>query len=127
MKKPNCQCIVCGKKYFYCRSCEPYDKLPNYRRIFHDENCHDIFELACDFRDEKLTCKEAYEKLGKLDLSRKNEFANGLIELLDEIINAVNENSVEKTVSLEEDENVENSEEKYIKEKSTRRVRKNVK
>ena len=65
------KCIVCPDKhhYKYCSNCSGYNSKETWRFLFCSQNCKEIYSIATDFVNGKLTGLEAKHKLEKLDLS----------------------------------------------------------
>lgn len=93
-KKNNRTCIVCGTQYYHCGHCDEPIK-PAWYAIFHDQNCHDIYDTVANILPQKG--KEAAKKaLDKLDLSNKDNFHQNIIKLINEIYDIKDENKVEE-------------------------------
>ena len=115
-KKDNRICIVCGKKYTYCNHCGSDLNKPSWYTIFHDQNCHDIYDAVANILP--LKGKEAAkEALDKLDLSNKDNFHSNIVKAINEIYDIKDENKVEEN-KIEEtkvdeivEENVEETKE----------------
>lgn len=99
MAKNNHKCIVCGKEYRYCPNCLEYDKLPRWMSLFCGDNCHDVFQVACDFENGLLTKETAKEKLNKLDITERKKYRNSLKNSIDKILGEAN---AEKVVERKE-------------------------
>ena len=83
-KKNNRKCIVCGQNYTYCNHCDSDKLKPTWFAIFHDQNCHDIYDAVANILP--LKGKEAAkEALDKLDLSNKKNFHPNIIKTINEI------------------------------------------
>ena len=65
------KCIVCPDKhhYKYCSNCSGYNSKETWRFLYCSQNCREIYSIATDFVNGKLTGLEAKHKLEKLDLS----------------------------------------------------------
>lgn len=65
------KCIVCPDKhhYKYCSNCSGYNSKETWRFLYCSQNCKEIYSIASDFVNGKLTGLEAKHKLEKLDLS----------------------------------------------------------
>lgn len=65
------KCIVCPDKhhYKYCSNCSGYNSKETWRFLYCSQNCKEIYSIATDFVNGKLTGLEAKHKLEKLDLS----------------------------------------------------------
>lgn len=111
-KKNNRKCIVCGEKYYFCSTCQEGTIKPSWYAIFHDQNCHDIYNAVYNILP--LQGKEAAKNvLDKCDLSNKENFHPNIIKMINEIYDIKDEKA--ETV-----ENVEKTEEaKEVKENVT--------
>ena len=58
-KQNNRTCIICGKQYHYCPTCGEDSSKPTWYLIFDSQNCHDIYDVCTQYRDEKITAKKA--------------------------------------------------------------------
>ena len=67
----NRKCIVCPDKhhYKYCSNCSGYNSKETWRFLYCSQNCREIYSIATDFVNGKLTGLDAKHKLEKLDLS----------------------------------------------------------
>ena len=93
-KKNNRTCIVCGTQYYHCGHCDEPIK-PAWYAIFHDQNCHDIYDAVANIYPQKGK-EAAKEVLDKLDLSNKEKFHQNIIKLINEIYDIKDENKVEE-------------------------------
>ena len=90
-KKDNRKCIVCSQSYYYCsNNCNDSANKPAWYAIFHDENCHDIYNAVANIlpQEGKEAAKEA---LDKCDLSNKENFHPNIIKSINEIYDIVEE------------------------------------
>lgn len=95
-KKNNRTCIVCGKNYYFCNHCQDGEIKPSWYTIFHDQNCHDIYDAVSNIYPVKG--KEAAKiVLDKLDLSNKKNFHHNIIKLINEIYD-INEDEKSKEI-----------------------------
>ena len=53
-KKNNRKCIVCGEKYYFCPTCQDGAVRASWYAIFHDQNCHDIYDAVYNILPQKL-------------------------------------------------------------------------
>ena len=112
-KKNNRKCIVCSQNYYYCsNNCADSVNKPSWYAIFHDQNCHDIYDAVYNILP--LQGKGAAKNvLDKCDLSNKENFHPNIIKMINEIYDIKDEKA--ETV-----ENVEKTEEaKEVKENVT--------
>lgn len=103
-RKNNRKCICCGKEYFYCSgSCQDNTRKESWYAIFHDENCHDIYDAVANIlpTQGKDAAKEA---LDKCDLSNKEKFNHNIKRLINEVYDIVEEETKD-----EKDNKVENN------------------
>lgn len=98
-KKNNRTCIVCGIQYYHCGHCDEPIR-PSWYSIFHDQNCHDIYDAVANILP--LKGKEAAKKvLDKLDLSNKENFHPNIVKAINEIYNIKDENESDKINKIE--------------------------
>lgn len=103
-RKNNRKCICCGKEYFYCSgSCQDNTRKESWYAIFHDQNCHDIYDAVANIlpTQGKDAAKEA---LDKCDLSNKENFNHNIKRLINEVYDIVEEETKD-----EKDNKVENN------------------
>ena len=98
-KKNNRSCIVCGRSYYFCNHCQDGEIKPSWFNIFHNQNCHDIYDAVANIYPEQGK-KAAKEELDKLDLSNKENFHPNITKLINEIydIKNVENNDIESTI-----------------------------
>lgn len=85
MSKKNIHtCILCGKEYKYCPSCD-YN-LPAWKSIYDKEDCMTIFEVTRDYEHNLLTKEQAKEKIKDCDVSDKDNFFGNKKTLVEEIL-----------------------------------------
>lgn len=97
MAKLNRKCIVCGKEYSYCPSCGADSLKPTWMTIYHDENCHDIFNIIRDYKTGILSKEVAHTYMSQCCLVDKVDFKDSVREAVDEIM------AVEKTEETTEE------------------------
>lgn len=85
MEKNNKVCMVCGTRYTYCRGCGKDNGKPEWMAYFHNQNCHDIFEVCKDYKQKVVSAEEAKRVLSALDLSEKNLFPQSIKDILAEL------------------------------------------
>lgn len=103
-RKNNRKCICCSKEYYYCSgSCSDSAGKPSWYAIFHDQNCHDIYDAVANIlpTQGKDAAKEA---LDKCDLSNKEKFNHNIKRLINEVYDIVEEETKD-----EKDNKVENN------------------
>lgn len=85
MAKLNKECIVCGKKYSFCNSCNEDLNRPFWMNDFHDENCKNIYHACAGYSAKHKTKEEARKILDECDLSDKASFTPITQKLIAEI------------------------------------------
>ena len=110
-KKNNRTCIVCGTQYYHCNHCDEPIK-PSWYTIFHDQNCHDIYDAVANIYPQKGK-EAAKEVLDKLDLSNKENFHSNIVKTINEIYDIKDKNKVEenKIEEIKVEEKVEETKE----------------
>lgn len=88
-KKDNRTCIICGKSYYYCPSCGHDSHKPAWYAIFDGENCHTIYEVCTDYRDNRIDKEEANARINKCDLSDIKDFPEATQNQIKEMIKVV--------------------------------------
>lgn len=93
--KNNRKCICCGEEYYYCSgSCSDSAGKPSWYAIFHNQNCHDIYDAVANILP--IQGKEAAkEALDKCDLSNKENFNHNIKRLINEVYDIVEEENKE--------------------------------
>ena len=97
-KQNNRICIICGKQYRFCGSCQGDVGKPSWYHIFDGERCNEIYEICVAYRDGVISTKEACEKLNNLDLSDLENFAPSTKAQIEEIMSYKEEASLVKEV-----------------------------
>lgn len=80
------ECVICGTHYSYCPNCADYSSEPRWKFLFHDQNCHDIYNVLNNYGAGIITKDEARTKLQGLNLSKKNSFRKDFREQIDDIM-----------------------------------------
>lgn len=105
-------CAVCGNQYEYCPHCNRDKDKPTWMFCFHDQNCHDIYNITSKYEDGQISANEAKESLSKLDLSKKDNFGTSYKNAISKILSEADVDvMVEKTESTK----------KIVKRTSTKR------
>lgn len=108
-KKNNRKCIVCNCDYYFCNHCQDGEIKPSWYNIFHNQNCHDIYDAVANILPVKG--KEAAKvSLDKCDLSNKENFHPNIIKLINNIYDIVDEDTNNKEENVEVIENNKNNE-----------------
>lgn len=89
--------------------------------MFHDQNCHDIFNILQKHYLKTYTTEEAAELLKNCDLSKKEQFVPTIKEDLDAILDAVRKK--EENIVEEISENTEEEPQKPIVNRKRKTVR----
>lgn len=114
----NRKCIVCGTSYRYCSSCLESITKPAWYAIFHDQNCHDIYNAVTAVYSEQGK-DEAKKILDTCNLAGKEHFHPNIIKLINEIYDIKEE--AKEAVEPEKTENVKVEkveEQKEVKEET---------
>lgn len=108
-KKANRTCIICKTQYYFCPNCHTDADKPTWYFIFDGENCHDIYEICTQYRDQIIDAKTAYDRMSKCDISKMDNFADSTKAQIKEIMNykeskveKVQENKVETKSEIKE-------------------------
>lgn len=99
-------CYLCGKEYQYCSNCRDFRTQPAWKNMFHDENCHKIFNLSTQFAQGSYTEEEARKILASCDLSDIDNFRQDVINQIKIIQNSkptVIEEKVDKQVETKDE------------------------
>lgn len=111
-------CYLCGKEYQYCSNCRDFRTQPTWKNMFHDENCHKLFNLSTQFAQGYRTQEEARKILASCDLSDIDNFRQDVIDQIKNIQNSkptVIEKKVDKQVEIK-NETKENNKNVEVKE-----------
>lgn len=85
--KENATCIICGKKYHLCISCERTKATWKKWKIITDsENCYNIYNVVNDYNFNKISKEEARNLLEQLDLKEVSTFNENVQELIKDIM-----------------------------------------
>lgn len=103
-KKTNRTCVICKNQYHYCPNCGADAGKPAWYFIFDGQNCHDIYEVCTQYRDNEIDAETAYELISKLDLSKMDEFAESTRLQIEEIFNLNSKATVKPEVKEEKNE-----------------------
>lgn len=84
-KEINHWCVVCGKGYHACDSCNETKAFTPWRSLTDSIEHFKIFMVLKDYNNQFITREEARELLSHADLSDKDSFKDSSKKLLDEI------------------------------------------
>lgn len=56
-------CIVCGKKYEYCRHCDKNGKNEKWKTNYCSENCKDVFDIISKYANKHISIEDAKNAL----------------------------------------------------------------
>ena len=116
-KEINHWCVVCGKGYHACDSCNETKSFTPWRSLTDSIEHFKIFTVLKDYNNNLIDKKVAKEMLSNVDLSDKDSFKDSSKKLLDDIFK---EDIVEPKVSKKKldvnrkNENLEVKESKTI-------------
>lgn len=104
-RQPDHKCIICGKMYHSCDTCEKIKTYTPWRSLCDTFHCYSIY-LSIRSYQEKITSKEeAQGELAQLGVSKPSDYADwtpGTIKCLDEIIPAPKKRAAKKEVATED-------------------------
>lgn len=92
-KEINHWCVVCGKGYHACDSCDEIKSFTPWRSLTDNIEHFKIFTILKDYNNNLISKTEARELLSNADLSDKDSFKDSCKKLLEDIFK---ENVVEK-------------------------------
>lgn len=84
-KEINHWCVVCGKGYHACDSCNETKSFTPWRALTDSIEHFKIFTVLKDFNNKLISKKEARELLSNVDLSDKDSFKDSAKSVLAEI------------------------------------------
>lgn len=85
-KEINHWCVVCGKGYHACDSCNETKSFTPWRTLTDSIEHFKIFTILKDYNNKIINKKEAKKMLSNIDLSDKASFKESSRKLLDEIL-----------------------------------------
>lgn len=109
--KFNRQCIVDFTNYRYCGGCSDYARSPRWMESFCSENCRSIFNIYMKYKAGIFDTAGAKAELQKCDLSKLDQFEEGLKEGIKAIL--VSPKKAEEVAEIPE---VDLTEEPEVKE-----------
>lgn len=102
-KRNNRECIICKTPYHYCPTCGEDSGKPSWYHIFDGQNCHDIYEVCTQYRDNVIDAETAYNLISKLDLSKIDAFAESTRLQIEEIKKLHEETAIKENVVVKEE------------------------
>ena len=84
-KEINLWCVVCGKGYHACDSCNETKSFTPWRSLTDSIEHYKIFTVLRNFNNKLISKEEARELLSTVDLSDKDSFKDSSKKVLDEI------------------------------------------
>lgn len=84
-KEINHWCVVCGRGYHACDSCNETKSFTPWRTLTDSIEHFKIFTVLKDFNNKLISKKEARELLSNVDLSDKDSFKDSAKSVLAEI------------------------------------------
>lgn len=87
MAENNCKCIVCGKEYYFCLSCNKRSvhPKPSWYVNYCSENCKNISTILTDYGFGNIEKADAEKALNECDLSGINSFAENIKEDIEKL------------------------------------------
>lgn len=89
-KKINHWCIVCGKGYHACDSCDE-TKFMTWRRLTDSSNHYEIRLVIDDYTSNVINKKQARKMLNKCDIDDYKTFLPHIVKIIDEILDDTDE------------------------------------
>ena len=86
MSNYNKKCLLCGKEFKFCPTCQQKGPAEAWKNIFDKEECRTIFHLACDYAQNEVDADTAKSILAKCDLSNKDSYKPDIRRFIDNII-----------------------------------------
>lgn len=84
--KNNKKCIVCGEIYSYCPNCAEFSHMPRWHGNFHNENCKNLYDIACDFDADLISKEDALAKVMNCDLTYMENVHHAIAETIHKIL-----------------------------------------
>ena len=102
-KEINHWCVVCGKGYHACDSCNETKSFTPWRSLTDTIEHFKLFMTLKDYNNKLIDKKEAKKMLSNIDLSNKNSFKDSSKKLLNEILK---EDVIERKVNRKKSDEV---------------------
>ena len=112
-KDINHWCVVCGKGYHACDSCDEIKSFTPWRKLTDTAMHYQVFTVLKEYNNKLISKAEAIEMLSRLDISDKDTYKDSAKKVLDEILSedkAPRKNSKKKAVTVNESVEVETDE-----------------
>lgn len=123
-KEINHHCIICGKGYHACDSCDEVKTFTPWRTMTDTIEHFQLYMVLQDYINKRITKAEAKKELSNFNLSEKDSFKDSAKNAINEILgskivkaktkvkdevrgNETTENKPEKTSSVENEINCE--------------------
>lgn len=87
-KEINHWCVICGKGYHACDSCNEIKSFTPWRSLTDTLEHFKIFTVLKDYNNHRISKNEAKKLLSGIDLSGKDTFKDSARKVLDEILSA---------------------------------------
>lgn len=100
-KKINHWCIICGKGYHACDSCDEIQSFTPWRKLACSPEHYKLYILLKQYNSNVITKEEAKSMLANIDLTGMKDFKESAKKVLDEILKEdipVRKSSKKKTV-----------------------------
>ena len=88
MANNNKKCLLCGKEFKFCPTCQQKSAADAWKNIFDKEECRTIFHLACDYAQGEVDADTAKKILSGCDLSNKDSFKPEIVTFINNILSA---------------------------------------
>lgn len=110
-KEINHWCVICGKGYHACDSCDSMKSFTPWRALTDTIEHFQLFVILKNYNNKLISKEEARKDLSKINISDKDSYKESVKKVLNEILkdNAVdNRNSKRKSNKAVVNENIEN-------------------
>jgi hypothetical protein len=99
-KKDNRICKVCKEEYYFCPSCGSVSASDKYKIMYCSKNCYHILNTLSKLTIGTINKAEAKEALSSLDLSKQNQFSEGIKMEIDEIMKTGKKNKKKEKIDI---------------------------
>lgn len=83
-EKNNVKCVICGKEYHYCNSCDSHK--PSWMMSFCSDNCRRIYNVASCYNAKTIDGERALDEVKQLDISKIENFSNATKRIIKSIL-----------------------------------------